>query len=60
MGGKILKIPFASLMPNSIIMCLRCVTKNLLKVFFFKIPDLVHRLTPAAVPRKNYHFLSKN
>ena len=49
MGGRILKIPLVSRAWSSGRGHGRGLTSNLLKSFFFKIPDLVHRPTASAV-----------
>ena len=53
-GDKILKIPLVSLVPKSVILCLSCLTSNLLKVFFSPQNSWsVDRPTAVAVAAKN-------
>ena len=55
MGGKILKIPLVSCVRSSGHGYGRGLTSILLKKENFKIPDLVHKPTAAAVAAGNMH-----
>ena len=60
MRGNILKIPLVSCAWSSGRGRRRCLTSNLLKSLFIKIPDLVHRPTAAAVNSQfcvSFHFV---
>ena len=58
MAGKIFKIPLVSRALSSGRGCRRGLTTNLQQALFFKIPDLLHRPTAAAVANGNHRYLT--
>ena len=59
-GARYKTNPSLSLVPKFVSLCLSCLIRLYYKVFFFKVPDIVHRPTVAAVARRHCRLPMKN